>query len=656
MNTAFVIVHGVGDPLPGDALSKLSKGLADTLQGERVQPVGMTWVEQLAEPQHPSGVTFPVTKATLRVDGPNGDTIHLREVYWGDLSRVKSSLVDLVYALFDFIFGLHHIVAAAAKQLDGKPGALAGRLAGAALWMARGPMFALNVLAAATCCTYALIHAIGDGSGPLPFTPAAAVFLGSITVLGVGIVSAHFTSDSSWSTDTWMVMVVLSAASLVPTFLLIPWLEKSLDAYIYFITTTMTIGAVLMAGFGVFSLSIGAWARWRNLDRGRSIRGPIAVITFCTAVSLGLFVFAVIGVWRLVIQMLSEDLGSRLTRCLRVEPSTWQTCLAKEVTDPVALLVNRIDAGVHLLPFVVLALFLLAVVFCAIVFANWRLALRDAPFRHRYLVNRWLYCYVAVMYLYGWAFILLAYWLISTDLSTWKEAPALWRTYVEALPQWPKLNAFIAELKGIDQAFKAGAVAATTLSVAFVVSQRAQFLIALDLILDVIAHFRTTGTGTKKHPVIWQRMQRRFQAVVADTLAQTGADRLVVLSHSQGTTIAAHGLGLLTIDEEHINPGIEDVRLITMGSPIDHLYRYYMPTRYVLNEPNGTVSKWLNIYRTDDFIGTSIEGLRDDFPCNHCIGTGGHTDYWVEPSVLTAAIAIAHCMAPTSSNKPETSP
>jgi hypothetical protein len=635
--------------MPGDALGKLSKGLADALRGERVQPVGMPWVERLAEPEQPQGVTFNVTKATLRLDGPNGDTIHLREVYWGDLSRVKSSIVGLVYALFDFIFGLHHVVEAATKEVEDKPGSRAGRLAGAALWMARGPMFALNVLAAAVCGTYALILGIGGAVGPLPFAPAAAAVLGSIAVLGVGVVSARISSDSSWSTDTWMVMVVLSPWSLVATFLLLHWLEKSLDAYIYVITTTMTIGAALMAGLGLFSLVTAAWARWRKHGQGRDIDGPIAVITFCTALSLGLFVLAVIGGWTLVIKALSEDLESRMTRCLNAAPYSLQTCMADKSTDPAALLASRIEAGVHLLPFVVLAFFLLALVFFALVAANWRLERRDAPYRHRYIVNRWLYWYVAVTFFYGLAFIGLAYWLITSGLSNWKEAPAFLKAFVESIPKWQAVNDVVTTLKGIDQTFKAGAIAATTLLIAFVVSQRVQFLTALDLVLDVIAHFRTAGAGGKKHPVVWRRMQQRFQAVVTDTMAQTKADRLVILSHSQGTTIAAHCLGVLTIDGESVDPKLEDVRLVTMGSPIDHLYRYYMPTRYVLDASNKSVSQWLNIYRRDDFIGTSIEGLRDEFPSNRCIGTGGHTDYWVEPSVITAVMAIAQCPAPATS-------
>lgn len=646
MNIALVLVHGVGDPLPGDALGKLSKGLADALRGERVQPIGMPWVERLAEPEQAHGVTFPVTKATLRVDGPSGDTIHLREVYWGDLSRVKSSVVGLVYALFDFIFGLHHIVSAATNQLGSRPGRRAGRLAGAALWMARGPMFALNILAAAACFSYALILSISGPAGPFPFAPAAAAFLGSIAVLGVSVVSARVAHDSSWSVDTWVVMVVLSLCSFVPIFALLHWLEKDLHAYIYFITTTMTIGAVMMAGLGLLSLATAACTRWRKHGQGREIDGPIAVITFCTALSLGLFVFAVIGAWTLVIKSLSEDLESRMTRCMSGAPYTLQTCLAGKSTDPVAQLASRIEAGVHLLPFVVLAFFLLALVFFALVAANWRLERRDAPYRYRYVVNRWLYLYVAVTFFYGLAFICLAYWLITTGLSNWKDAPAFWKVFVEDIPKWDALDGVVMTLKGIDQAFKAGAIAATTLLIAFVVSQRVQFLVALDLVLDVIAHFRTSSTGGKKHPVMWQRMQKRFEAVVTDTLAETNADRLVILCHSQGTMIAAHCLGLLAIDGDRADPRFKDVRLITMGSPIDHLYRHYMPTRYVLDPSRENVSRWLNIYRTDDFIGTSIAGLRDDFPSNLPIGTGGHTDYWVEPIVINAVIAIAHCPAP----------
>jgi hypothetical protein len=49
------------------------------------------------------------------------------------------------------------------------------------------------------------------------------------------------------------------------------------------------------------------------------------------------------------------------------------------------------------------------------------------------------------------------------------------------------------------------------------------------------------------------------------------------------------------------------------------------------------VTRWVNIYRMDDYIGTYIAPadsrvpLDQQFPINRPIGAGGHTRYWHQP-------------------------
>lgn len=109
METSVIVVHGVGDPLEGDALKNLIEGLTAD-QWEVVDPVRIEHRREYftVDDQHDAVNRYPVARATLR-SNDGQCTLRFHEVYWGDLSRPKSSLFGLVSALFDLIFGLRFV-------------------------------------------------------------------------------------------------------------------------------------------------------------------------------------------------------------------------------------------------------------------------------------------------------------------------------------------------------------------------------------------------------------------------------------------------------------------------------------------------------------------------------------------------------------------
>jgi hypothetical protein len=53
-----------------------------------------------------------------------------------------------------------------------------------------------------------------------------------------------------------------------------------------------------------------------------------------------------------------------------------------------------------------------------------------------------------------------------------------------------------------------------------------------------------------------------------------------------------------------------------------------------------TISRWKNVFRVDDAIGTHIDGNQTatapgTFPSNEVSGFGGHPGYWEDAAVLT---------------------
>jgi hypothetical protein len=119
---------------------------------------------------------------------------------------------------------------------------------------------------------------------------------------------------------------------------------------------------------------------------------------------------------------------------------------------------------------------------------------------------------------------------------------------------------------------------------------------------------------------------------------------LTIVSHSQGTMIAIEVLNNSRM--RAIRDSFGEIRLVTMGSPFSHLYQHYFSNHYPsLDRPfwsnlRQNVGLWLNIFRVDDFVGTSIDfpesfqvtpGLECyNYPIKRC----GHNNYWSDKQVI----------------------
>ncbi len=193
----------------------------------------------------------------------------------------------------------------------------------------------------------------------------------------------------------------------------------------------------------------------------------------------------------------------------------------------------------------------------------------------------------------------------------------------------------------------------------------------LHVVTDIINHFyrrhdlfpRPWGTEA---PVnvrdfeIQQRIEHRFHHVLEHLLQDSGATHLSIVAHSQGTIISVDVLSLSGMDHptrDRINnrlKSLKEIHLVTMGSPLGHLYQHYFPSRYQpldSNVWNGLTDRpnlrWVNVYRLDDYIGTFIReaahphrqapgfpAKETQLPINLPIEPGGHTAYWRQPPVF----------------------
>jgi hypothetical protein len=141
----------------------------------------------------------------------------------------------------------------------------------------------------------------------------------------------------------------------------------------------------------------------------------------------------------------------------------------------------------------------------------------------------------------------------------------------------------------------------------------------LDVALDVDNHFREFPRTNIPRAHIFSR----YAALLRHVQAQ-GYDRLVVVSHSQGTVISAELLRFLTSRAQLAptpgdTPSLDDkplppVSLLTLGCPLRQLYGARFPGLYawVLAKNGGAfgpratdvgVQRWMNAFCSGDYVG-----------------------------------------------------
>jgi hypothetical protein len=220
----------------------------------------------------------------------------------------------------------------------------------------------------------------------------------------------------------------------------------------------------------------------------------------------------------------------------------------------------------------------------------------------------------------------------------------------------------------VAESGNATGVVLSGLLVSLLVIGRAHLGTALDIVLDVVSHFKRAEPGPTRwrktpkvignpqgfqftelvhpEPSEWNAMVSRFRGVVEEALSKNACNALTVIAHSQGTMIALEALGVITIERSDRQSSARRVNLraspeckihlVTMGCPLADLYVHYFPGKYAINaRADSLVASWRNIYRADDFVGTRIPNAVDPmFPENTQVGPRGHTDYWLDREVL----------------------
>lgn len=127
------------------------------------------------------------------------------------------------------------------------------------------------------------------------------------------------------------------------------------------------------------------------------------------------------------------------------------------------------------------------------------------------------------------------------------------------------------------------------------------------------------------------KIETRFERVLDFMIWSQQPEHVTIVSHSLGTVVATRSLGRWLADKSLPN-GV----LVTMGSPVTHIYRRYFPQFFDIQEPLLRKMRWINIFRRDDFVGTYVAGppLRLEGKVENIdVAAGGHSGYFTDEVV-----------------------
>jgi hypothetical protein len=606
-------------------------------------------------------VVFPVhiRTASIKAGGnpPGPDRALFAEVYWADLSRIREGLLNSILALLSTIFLIRFITDQAAVMPRQPEAGPANRARGSARWLRaalygsswllNGPLAALCVLlAGAVAVEHLVIPRLPRLEISPPHLMIALGLAGGILRLAFYRHGRRADWGSTW-TRVWGALAwlgfVFAASVLVLEYLPTPVQDH--------------VDAVLAGWVGVPPRAIGehglpAPAPARPFPH---IHGPVlllaaieavfALITFAIVVALVPLVIATSNApkhWR---PALWASYGAALVQIalwMLIVPGLALFAIASVVKDTDRRGLRRLFSSIE----GDFALFLLvAMIIGAVACAVWMSRSRWAgKYRGTYQypdpsgeVARLIVNVLIIVSIIG----------MTALASVTSVVAAVWDLgFPTGLGAGAGMLA-VALFTGIFSYFGTG------------------LHNGLHILNDVINHFYRPHDrfpwpwGPEDRPTvrqfkIQQDIEARFRAVLKEVLDDPQVTRLSVVSHSQGTIIAVDVLSLAGQREEYrdwLKNRLNEVGkldLITMGSPLRHLYQHYFPERYTpLTEGwhglEDSLNSWVNVYRIDDYIGTYVEVPVPPAPpwgsSNRPIHSGGHTAYWDQPAVFRAVIA-----------------
>jgi hypothetical protein len=682
---------GTAAPSPGSAGSSAQRAMAPAAEaglrnpGVELSDFLLFKASRNGTPAQAYATTrLDLTRQTRAAAGPaTAQDVHVYEMYWADLSRLSGALPRILTEFFTMVFRLSQLgrdtVRVAARQFStpAQPSArwrwlrscqtaldwafakgLAlltlqllmtalviipmGLATSVADFAARARDAAVFVLPAAALLGYlyrfrktpgtllAAAAAIAALVLALRLPPAEwVVGLGWLVLLSLAydafmrVCDARFPLTRAVGWALWLAVLACMVATAALTAAdPAPGLNAPLGLHVWVIGALRALELVLVANiawWGVAGVALAAWfAVGQAAARTHGFEGRASVATGRLGLfaSMGMFVVLTMAAWAALNTPLQLSVPGTLYPPL-VFGSGGNPVKAAEFLEARYLHSTETFSLVAML--MVVLLVHLVLTFVPSVLAETRLA--DA---HPTRLGRWLtfgYRYLDFSVMVIVALAVLAALLTGVLLVAGRVDPALPGRLIGSDLAWMHdLSQTI--LKPLIFSAASAMVAISVLG--RVLSRYVPWLRApLDIALDVDNHFREFP----RQAIPRARIFSRYFALLRH-VAQQGYDRVVIVSHSQGTVISAELLRYLKFRAEQAaathngadptaavwNALAGKLHLLTAGSPLRQLYAARFPGlyRWVLQQEGGRlgpsaealgVQRWVNAYTTGDYIG-----------------------------------------------------
>jgi hypothetical protein len=634
-----VVIHGVGETEPGWINDYLVPNLQTADPGFAPDPHSR--VIKLPEPAELAGENskFTVHLRDARLDG--GPDVHLIELFWADLSRSgKGKVVDTLASLRLF-FEAPHVAARAmlSKELSGIDRVLR-RLILLAIDLLRGPVTGVNIcflVVAFALVYYAKVPLLNE-------VPIFYVGAGTLALLVIGSAALHVWlrhRDATWAdlsqATSWvgagLFLVFVTnhlhgALSNLQTPLQFFWTFRPVLLGVWIAWACMLLAAIVL-------LSLRSLLDHRRAKRAVRHRLSAAMAIAIAQCGFWLTVLPILGV--MIIDAAANDPRDRSylvkSGTLYGQDAPTPLSLASAETSQALWLTFTFDILCFASVIVVVgAVVLLRRLLLAWPSANIERVRERLP---RLIVNSTIV----------WVIVLGGIFLAPIEiLRVQRAVSSPWQI---GLAPYAVIVLY------------AGRILWNLV--------HARAAIAVHIARDLIDHHtsradqlggrlrsesRARKAGSIKAKRV--RIQRRLEATLEHLVTVVNPTRVLFVAHSQGTVILLEFLR----DGQSLRRLFPDARIdiLTLGSPIDHLYGYYFHEYNNVDDmvaaASSVASSWHNMYRVDDPIAYRIASSRPGFPTNEALRKGGHTDYWVEKRVCAKVMALIRTPPPTTPGTP----
>lgn len=619
-----LVVHGVGDPEPGETLSLFARSIADQAQ-PLTENQEVLWLEEEGtDDRMVNTFSSHVRHLSFRNGADESGSVSLVEVFWGDLSRVKKGTIGAIVGLIQIVFGLRYLAYVAADQ-NSAPARMLQWLGMLVSRVIHGPLLAINAVLLLLASTAGITEMLWSESSAIAGWSDKLV-AGCVGVCLLGALAGTYVSKNKviqrflfWigvSSCFLAMMILMRVTGVIDPSIL----KESNHGIVWYCHSF-----VLLLGLQWFSLVmilIGMFLCWIvALFDHRVYRPAVHAALLLPAIS--------VGAWGLFLPFIWTALSQLIDKVIHVKEFD---LIFKEAIPLMGVqIMMAITVGI-------------VMAFVLGKYTWWRDGNSVEDYENgkrapRLIVNGWVQVVATLAVLIGMTLVIrmatFEFQLKSYDDHT--------------------LGKFLAN------ANKYAFAPLVPLSMILLISFQ-HLRPALDIIGDIVTHFhfrRTLNHDVDEdnsfdiHEVSFREgtlyfskrdaIQRRMKTIL-NHFRQTavGNPKLTIVSHSQGTMIAIEVLNDGELD--WINEKFCEVNLVTMGSPFSHVYQHYFAHFYpALNELfwsnlRNRLNNWVNIFRIDDFVGTEIrydsfaeEGLSFS---NHPVPSRGHNYYWCDKRVL----------------------